>query len=117
MPHADLTFDRFHGDVINFTNGTSAERLCERRPAGYVVNTAASANTGQSIYNSQCASCHTVNGGGFPDPDLTCKGARVYKELVAIDSGMAGVSLTDLEVAHVRKYLDSLSCGAPLASP
>jgi mono/diheme cytochrome c family protein len=113
MPHAELTFDRFNNDVITTTDGraaTAKDRLCgEPLPDGFVRNNRANKDTGKMVFDSKgCNGCHTIQGGGFPKPDLTCKGARVFKNLGKINAQfMSPYTLTDQEVADVRKYLDS----------
>ena len=112
MPHAELTFNRFHDDLITTTDGkvaTAKDRLCGEPPEGFVPQNRANDTSGEMVFTSKgCTSCHTVEDGGFPKPDLTCKGARVFKDLGKLSPVMSGLMLADeQEVADVRKYLDS----------
>lgn len=119
MPHAEVTFDKFNNDKINFTNGevaTAKERLCATKPKGFVSRSSANKANGKVRFNNTCAGCHTVEGFGYPDPDLTCKGARVFKELGEVDVAMSGVSLPNGQaVADMRAYLNSFDqCPPPI---
>jgi len=108
MPHAELTFNRFHNDLITTTDGqvaTAKDRLCREPPEGFVPQIGAATTRGATVFTA-CTNCHTVNDGGFPKPDLTCKGAKVFKDLGKLSPVMSDL-INDQQVADVRKYLDS----------
>jgi hypothetical protein len=66
---------------------------------------------GQADYDSRCSGCHAA---GAHDPnaeianDLAGKGDNLVKNLATIDSAMAGLMLSNQELADMAAFLDSL---------
>ncbi len=91
MPHAELTYNRFATDIINFTDGTSATpkaRLCATPPP--------KPDTYVEVINNNCLGCHS---GMSPSGGLSFSG-NIRDAVVNKTANSAKVLVTPNDLAN-----------------